>query len=396
MPSRGVRRAAVPLRVLVARRAIIVAGLLAPAALAAQKPTPADTARRARPDTTQRPAADSTQRTHTVKRGDTLWDLAKQYIGDPFQWPEIYRLNRDVVENPHWIYPGEVLRIPGAGAVVAEAPPEPSEAEAAPSSMSGPTVFGQARPSGTVRGSFRSEELPPSPRVRAGEYLTAPWVDERGGPKGSGRIIQTADIPGISQHGGRERLQDYDQVVLAAPRGSSASVGTRYVVFGLGPWIDDVGQIVIPTGVVEVTEAPRAGEALAARVVAVYGDLRIGQGLVAYDTSAAATTARPTPMTGGPTTKVRWIASEPVLPSVQSYVVLDATARQGLKLGDEVTLFKPRVKPDAEQPLALPEVPIATAEVIRVTSRGTTVLVTHMQQPKIEQGTMARVSAKMP
>ena len=50
-------------------------------------------------------------RTHVVRRGDTLWDLARAYLDNPFMWRLIYDANRDVVENPHWIYPGLVLRL---------------------------------------------------------------------------------------------------------------------------------------------------------------------------------------------------------------------------------------------------------------------------------------------
>src|SRR5919199_1173473 len=61
-------------------------------------------------------------RTHTVAKCDNLWDLSQKYLGNPFLWPEIYRLNRDIIEDPHWIFPGEVLRLPGPETQVAEAP----------------------------------------------------------------------------------------------------------------------------------------------------------------------------------------------------------------------------------------------------------------------------------
>src|SRR5690348_14608162 len=51
---------------------------------------------------------------HTVKKGDTLWDIARFYLKDPFRWPEVFHANTDIVKNPHWIYPGQILTIDGA------------------------------------------------------------------------------------------------------------------------------------------------------------------------------------------------------------------------------------------------------------------------------------------
>lgn len=94
--------------------------------------------------------APGTPEEYTVQKGDTLWDLSQKFLNSPWYWPKIWSQN-PAIENPHWIYPGNKLKIvPGQGG-----PQAPAQAEAAAGS---PGAAG----SGAEPGSAPAEGQPPA------------------------------------------------------------------------------------------------------------------------------------------------------------------------------------------------------------------------------------------
>lgn len=57
---------------------------------------------------------------YIIKRGDTLWDLARRFLGDPYLWPQLWEQNQ-YIRDAHWIYPGDPLVIGPRAADVAAA-----------------------------------------------------------------------------------------------------------------------------------------------------------------------------------------------------------------------------------------------------------------------------------
>lgn len=389
---------------LAASCAVALASLLftVPVALAAQNPVaPPDSGSRA----AQAAPADSSAgaRTHTVKKGDTLWDLGRTYLNDPFQWPQIYRLNTSVVQNPHWIYPGEVLRLPGDVQLAAstreiDQSAEPSDGPVVPGA---PTVFAQSL---AARGMSTSRLLD-SPddyahtAVRVGEFYAAPWVDRDGGPESAGMLLRSAEIPGIKEFTTMRRLGPQSRAYITLPSGVVAAKGDRFLVFAKGAELDGEGQVMVPTGIVEVERTDNGGVATTVRVVQQFGEVLLGQSVVPLERFSMTTESRPQSLALGLESQVVFLPSRAVLPTIQRYVVLSATSRDGVKLGDQFTLYRPRQQVQIEgkdQPVTVPEEPIALAQVVRVTDRGTTALIVSQREPAIKVGVNARLTSRMP
>jgi len=49
---------------------------------------------------------------YSIKSGDTLYGVAKQFYGNGMKYPEIFEANREVIKDPDKIYPGQKIRIP--------------------------------------------------------------------------------------------------------------------------------------------------------------------------------------------------------------------------------------------------------------------------------------------
>lgn len=67
---------------------------------------------------------------YIIQPTDTLWDLSGKWLSNPYLWPQIWEQNR-YVQDSHWIYPGDPLKVPGQPTVVpAEAEPPVEDQEA--------------------------------------------------------------------------------------------------------------------------------------------------------------------------------------------------------------------------------------------------------------------------
>jgi hypothetical protein len=375
------------------------------------------------PDTTTRPVtADTTNNLvmvadtarevkHVVKKGDTLWDLAKAYLKDPFRWPEIFRRNTDVVKNPHWIYPGEVIRIWGtevktdalaradsAGEVVAHvvtrpAPIQQQQQQQVTVDGKDLTVF--ASPLSRAAAALQADIVGRSRGggVRRGEIEAAPYAERGGGPRGAGILVASVDRPGIKTTIVQQRYQLNDDLYLELPRGLVARLGDTYMSYVLGDGLGgDYGQVVVPTGLLRI-ESITPGQRPVARIVKQFGEIMLEQPIVPAP-ALPFPTGVATPLVGGTRGKVIYVHEEPVLPSIGHYVIISLSSKNGLKPGDEVTFIDNST--GSADPDPAPPVVAGVGQVVRVTPYASTVIIIRQIQPTIRDGMPVRQTGTIP
>jgi LysM repeat protein len=371
----------------------------------------ADTVQPVRTDTTNNlvMTADTTREVkHVVKKGDTLWDLAQTYLKDPFRWPEIFRRNTDIVKDPHWIYPGEVIRISGtevkpaalaradsAGEVVSHVitrsvPAQPVQGKNGEGTEL--TVFSSpiARAAAQVQADVVNRSRPGG--VRRGEVETAPYAERGGGPRNAGRLVASVDRPGIKTNIIQIRYQINDDLFLDLPRGLVPRLGDSYMSYILGPDLGDNGQVVIPTGILRIESLPQ-GQRPIARIMKQFGEIKLDQQVtVAPDIPLPSGAI--SPLGGGMRGRVVYVHETPVLPSIGHYVIISPNAKTGIHVGDEVTFIDNST--GREDPSPAPAVTAAIGQVVRVTPYASTVIIVRQTQPTIRDGMPVRLTGTMP
>jgi hypothetical protein len=346
--------------------------------------------------------------THTVVDDDTLWDLAIRYYQNPFEWRVIYEANRDSIADPNLIFPNEVFIIPGlpgqggqtvaagpdAGAAAQPAPVEPAPDAGAVTQPPEPAPvdlvqfgFRQARPAEQVRTIFYRDTTSQVATVAGGvdptyvavsrdAVYSAPWLIPLGAePESSG------SIEGFASEGARaSTIRSFDQVRVAMP--IPARVGAELQIFRPSRTIEDVGEVIIPTGVLTVSTINDDG--VIGVVTKEYQRIQPGD-LVRPVPAYSMTPGRAArEVVGGSEAMIMGFAGAQGLNDLGHVGFIDLGSDDGIGIGDEFVLYSAAVG-----------APEGRLQVVGVSPNTSAVRILSMVDDVFRQGVVVRLARTM-
>ena len=378
---------------------------------------------------------------HIVQEGETLWTLADYYLGDPLLWPEIYRFNTMVVEDPHWIFPGEALRLSGADSVLIPrtvlamdslAPPDtqpddavelrdpgdigdsqesqeravdlpPDESELldltdpeirdeqtvrGPPPPSGPLVFRQR---GSAAGAGVTVISEPLPRATGRMIFYSAGFLTEGEDLAWGEVRGAVDKPILSTLPSSSSARIFDVVDIRAPSNATYHIGDSLVLARVSRIIPDWGRIVVPTGVAQVI----AVEGRNVRALIEMQFERVADGQVAMPVGPFRDRDKlvAVPIEGGLRGSIITVRDRHPVPNLRDVVFIDRGRADGLVPGD---VFEILATDGAAEFEAMGERQVAILEIVHVRERSASAVLVRIFDLGAAPGASVRLIGKMP
>jgi LysM repeat protein len=349
----------------------------------------------AAPLAAQTPGAAEAERVHVVRKGDTLWDIARQYLNDPFMWQEIFRLNASTIRNPHLIYPDEHVQLPGRLArVVAAAAADDAQARLGSTGypmeeVRDRTVFYPQSEEAVDSHLIRRAGTADVPIFSPGEFRRAAILATEQEVPSLGRIVEV-EQPSVVRLGIAPSAQMYDRVYVALAAAGGLALGDQVHFVRRDRRVRPFGFVWNPTGI--GTVAAVDGATATVVIVQQFDEIRMGDIATPLAMFPIAAGVSPTPREGLDGRLVA-IRGNNELPATYDQVFIDLGDGTGVRPGDEFMVYRPQERRSWG---TRPPVEVARIQVLRVADRTATARVTDLSHPALEAGLPVRRVAGLP
>ncbi len=333
-------------------------------------------------------------RLHTVRRGDTLWDISGAYLGTPWVWPSVWTDNREIA-NPHRIDPGDRIWITAnemrvvtdaeadaflENLLEAPAAPEPDLAAEEMEPMDEPAAeFVPEEPLiASVEATPAGRQITVSTRAAVG-FVTTEQLE------GASSIV---DSPSE-----RTYVVEGDHVYLGLGEGDT-QVGDRFTVFEVVEEVRDPGSLRIighhvdVLGWVEVREL--TGDTSIAEIRTSYAEIRRGARIMPKAPVPRHVTVLNTPDANGG--QIVFLPGRKTVMADGGYVYLNRGELDGLAVGSELEVYeRGRIYNDVPRDVDVqtPDHKVATLVVVSMESQTAVAYVLHSQR-ELEIGDTVR------